>query len=392
MIINKSMKRLVPALLFPSIAFCQEQAVKSQSSYFSNELFVTLMITIIVLAIVIVAFSSVFKNIADSDFLSNKYGKNKNDSNILSSVIFIFLALSSFSAYAEGASAIVAPVKDDGRIGGIDPFTFYFLVIVIIIELAVLSLMIYQFNYLVKTQSTKKVVAKPLAKSKLVKSAIAAVDIEDEHTILLDHDYDGIRELDNDLPPWWKYGFYLTIVFAFVYMIHYHVIGTGELQLEEYNAEMTKAKADVDAYMKNSANNVDESTVKMLTEASDLTSGKDFFKASCAACHGQSGEGGVGPNLCDDYWLHGGSVQDVFKSIKYGWVEKGMKSWKEDLSPMQIAQITSFIKSIRGTNPPNGKAPQGDIFKEDGASTPASSDSTNASSSTQKVDSLSSNK
>jgi cytochrome c oxidase cbb3-type subunit 3 len=392
MINNKNMKRLVPAFLFPSIAFCQEQAVKSQSSYFSNELFITLMITIIVLAIVIVAFSSVFKNIADSDFLSNKYGKNKNDNNIISSVIFIFLALSSFSAYAEGAQSVITPVKDDGRIGGIDPFTFYFLVVVILIELVVLSLMIYQFNYLVKTQSAKKVIVKPLAKSKIIKSAIAAVDIEDEHTILLDHDYDGIRELDNDLPPWWKYGFYLTIVFAFVYMIHYHVIGTGELQLEEYNTEMTKAKADVDAYMKNSASNVDESTVKMLTDAADLATGKDVYKASCAACHGQSGEGGVGPNLCDDYWLHGGSVQDVFKSIKYGWVEKGMKSWKEDLSPMQIAQITSFIKSIRGTNPPNGKAPQGDIFKEEGSSTLSPSDSTNTLSSTQKVDSLSSNK
>ena len=91
-----------------------------------------------------------------------------------------------------------------------------------------------------------------------------------------------------------------------------------------------------------------------------------MFKASCAACHGQLGEGTVGPNLTDDYWLHGGSVQDVFKSIKYGWVEKGMKSWKEDLSPMQIAQVTSYIKSLKGTNPANAKAPQGDLYTEGG--------------------------
>ncbi len=88
--------------------------------------------------------------------------------------------------------------------------------------------------------------------------------------------------------------------------------------------------------------------------------------ASCAACHGKAGEGTVGPNLTDIYWLHGGSIQDVFKSIKYGWPEKGMKSWKEDLSPIQIAQVTSFIHSLKGTNPANGKAPQGDAYSEGG--------------------------
>jgi cytochrome c oxidase cbb3-type subunit III len=131
----------------------------------------------------------------------------------------------------------------------------------------------------------------------------------------------------------------------------------------------------VEEFMKTSANNVDESTVKLLTEAGDLAAGKDVFISNCAACHGKLGEGTVGPNFTDDYWMHGGSIQDIFKTIKYGWVEKGMKSWKEDLSPMQIAQVTSFIKSLRGTNPPNGKAPQGDIYTESGAA-PASDSTT----------------
>ena len=138
------------------------------------------------------------------------------------------------------------------------------------------------------------------------------------------------------------------------------------MQGKEYEKEMAKAKLEVEEYMKNSANNVDENSVKLLTETSDIAAGKDVFKANCAACHGQLGEGTVGPNFTDEYWIHGGSIQDIFKSIKYGWVEKGMKSWKEDLSPIQIAQVASYIKSLKGTNPPNGKAPQGDLYTESG--------------------------
>ena len=189
----------------------------------------------------------------------------------------------------------------------------------------------------------------------------------------MDHDYDGIKELDNDLPPWWKYGFYLTIVVAFLYMIHYHISGTGDLQAVEYNKEMAKAKAEIAEYMKTAANNVDENTVKLLDNPADIENGKQVYTANCAACHGKLGEGGVGPNFADEYWIHGGSVQDIFKTIKYGFADKGMKSWKEDLSPMQIAQVTSYIRTLKGTNPPNGKAPQGDLYTESGV---VASDST----------------
>jgi len=117
--------------------------------------------------------------------------------------------------------------------------------------------------------------------------------------------------------------------------------------------------------MKKSANNVDETTVKLLSDNANLAVGKDLFMASCTACHGKLGEGTVGPNLTDDYWLHGGGLKDVFKSIKYGWPDKGMKSWKEDFSPMQIAQLTSYIKTLKGTNPPKAKEKQGDLYTEE---------------------------
>jgi cytochrome c oxidase cbb3-type subunit III len=362
-------KSLAVALCLPAVGFCQEQSATSNSTYFSNMLFITLVVTIVLLAVVIVAFAGVFKNIADSNFLINKYANKKDDQpSSIKNITTVALLLVTSSMMAQ--DKIIAVKKDDGLIGGIDQFTFYFLVFIIFMELLILGLMFYQFNFLTRTQlESSKETAKKL-ESKLLLSLNDAVAIEEEESIMLDHDYDGIKELDNNLPPWWKYGFYLTIVVAFVYMINYHVLGTGDLQTKEYEKEIAQAKLDVDAYMKTSANNVDENTVKLLTEASDLESGKDVFLSNCAACHGKLGEGSVGPNLTDDYWLHSGGIQDVFKSIKYGWVEKGMKAWKEDLSPMQIAQITSYIKSIKGTNPPNAKAPQGDLYSDSDA-TPA---------------------
>lgn len=365
--LNK-IKSLAVIMLMPAVGFCQEQTAKGSSSYFSNVLFLTLLVTIIVLAIVIVAFSSVFKNIADSDYLTSKYANKKDDnSSSMRNVTTVLLMLSSFAMMSQEKVAAVVKV-DDGRVGGLDQFTFYFMVAIVLIELIVLGLIIYQFNFLVKSHTVVETVSKAKkVESKLMMSLTDIVAIEEEDSIMLDHDYDGIKELDNNLPPWWKYGFYLTIVVAFVYMINYHVIGTGDLQGKEYDKEIAQAKLEVEEFMKTSANNVDEGTVTLLTDASDIEAGKNVFIANCAACHGQLGEGTVGPNFADDYWIHGGSIQDIFKSIKYGWVEKGMKAWKEDLSPMQMAQVTSFIKSLKGTNPPNGKAAQGDLYVEGGA-------------------------
>lgn len=362
-------KYLLAAMLLPFLSFSQEQASKDTSTYFSNALFITFLVIIILLAIVIVAFSTVFKNIADSNYLVNKYAENKekekNRTGSATAIAILFM-LTSYSMMA--GETVVKVVKDDGRIGGLDQFTFYFMLIIVLLELLVLGLMLYQFNFLVKTHIETEKQTPKVSESKIIKSLVDAVTVEEEESILLDHSYDGIKELDNNLPPWWKYGFYLTIIVSVIYMLHYHVLGTGDLQIKEYENEVANAKLEIDEYMKSSANNVDENTVQLLTDAGDIASGKEVFLASCAACHGRNGEGTVGPNFTDEYWLHGGSVQDIFKSIKYGWVEKGMKSWKEDLSPIQIAQVTSYIKSLKGTNPPNAKAPQGDLYSE-GANT-----------------------
>lgn len=201
----------------------------------------------------------------------------------------------------------------------------------------------------------------------------ASVAIEHEKDVLLDHNYDGIQELDNNLPPWWKYGFYVTIIWAFGYMAYYHVMG-GPSSEKEFEREMAQAKIEVEEYMRANAGKVDESNVT-LADASGLAEGKQLFTANCAACHGNVGEGNaVGPNLTDQYWLHGGSLVDVFKSVKYGWPAKGMKSWQQDLTPVQIKNVASYIQSIQGSNPPNAKAPQGELYTASG-NAPAAADS-----------------
>ncbi|NDC41051.1 MAG: hypothetical protein EBZ77_05800 [Chitinophagia bacterium] len=251
------------------------------------------------------------------------------------------------------------------------PFTdFLLLTVVIVIELAAIFFLMGSIKSLLKALKGIPEVdhSTEAAKSNSwfwVKFN-GAKAIEQEHEILLDHNYDGIQELDNSLPPWWLYGFYCTILFACIYIYRYHIDHSGMSQEQEYATEMEQGEADKAAYLASSNNNIDENNVVLLTHAAGIGAGKEVFSKNCIACHIADGGGGVGPNLTDDYWLHGGGLKDIFKSIKYGWQDKGMKSWKDDLSPLQIQQVASFIKSLRGTHPAAPKAPQGDLYVEAG--------------------------
>jgi cytochrome c oxidase cbb3-type subunit 3 len=177
---------------------------------------------------------------------------------------------------------------------------------------------------------------------------------------LLDHDYDGIHEFDNDLPPWWKMGFGFTIVFAFVYVGYYHVTSKGQLQVAEYETEMRQAALLVSA---GADDPTKLTTYLALNTKADLSSGKSIFATNCAPCHGANAEGKVGPNLTDDYWLHGGEVNHVYKTIKFGIPSKGMVAWKGKLTGKQILQVTSYALSLHGTQPANAKPPQGEKEK-----------------------------
>jgi mono/diheme cytochrome c family protein len=278
---------------------------------------------------------------------------------------------------------------------------------------------------------------------------------KNENDVLMDHNYDGIEELDNDLPPWWLWLFYITIIWSFIYMIHYHVIGTGDSSEVEYLKEMNpnwdestsnagfsieyrspfydvgeeltplkrvqlalaqekeaaillaekKAMGEInvsiedigfneiiiaamnaaspedlaklqtafpdiwDSYQKEdvSVESAEGQTVKepelileALTDAASLASGESIYMTSCATCHGKLGEGGIGPNFTDDYFIHGPTIGNMVTTINAGVPAKGMISWRGILKPQQIHEVSSYIQSLVGTNPPNGKAPQGE--------------------------------
>ncbi|MEO9967074.1 MAG: cbb3-type cytochrome c oxidase N-terminal domain-containing protein [Reichenbachiella sp.] len=199
--------------------------------------------------------------------------------------------------------------------------------------------------------------------SKFYASLTDAVPIEQESTVELDHNYDGIRELDNHLPPWWTYMFYASIVFAVVYMFMYHISGSLPLQTEEYEIAMAKAQSNMKTAEAGSS--IDESNIVFTDDPAVLNSGKIVYERNCIACHKAGGEGGIGPNLTDDYWLHGGSIQDVYNTIKNGVPDKGMIAWGDVLSPSKMNDVTSYIQTLRGTNPDNAKAPQGELYKEE---------------------------
>lgn len=183
--------------------------------------------------------------------------------------------------------------------------------------------------------------------------------LSEEKDLMLDHDFDGIYELDNPTPPWFMWLFYATIFFGIAYIINYHVLEYGKMQDEEYAIEMNEAKAAKAAFLAKSANQIDENSVKEDLSAAILNSGKSLFNANCISCHGDQGQGLVGPNLTDKFWIHGGSIQNIFKTIKYGVPEKGMISWEKTMTPKQMAELANYIVSLKGTNPPNPKAAQG---------------------------------
>ena len=184
------------------------------------------------------------------------------------------------------------------------------------------------------------------------------VPVEKEDSVMLDHNYDGIRELDNSLPPWWVAMFIITIIFAVVFLGYYHVLG-GQSQKEEYEAAMKIAEESKAAFAATQANKIDEENLEASTDPQDLAIGKTIFSTNCVACHLANGEGSVGPNLTDEYWIHGGGIKNVYATVKNGVPEKGMIAWSAQLKPTDIYKVSSYILTLQGTNPPNAKAPQG---------------------------------
>lgn len=226
-------------------------------------------------------------------------------------------------------------------------------------------------------------------KVKKVKEKVKKESVEQNiQERLMDHDYDGIQELDNPPPAWYMYLFYATIIFAVLYFINYHTMGKSNLQVDEYIEEMTLAQREKEELIKSGAF-IDENSVDALNSEADIAEGKKIFATNCVSCHGNNGEGIVGPNLTDNYWIHGAGIVNIFKIIKNGVPDKGMISWQQQLSPKQIQQLASYVLTFEGANPPNAKEPEGEFYEsksQDLDSLKIESDSLNKKSDVNKND------
>nr|WP_315150060.1 cbb3-type cytochrome c oxidase N-terminal domain-containing protein [uncultured Flavobacterium sp.] len=190
---------------------------------------------------------------------------------------------------------------------------------------------------------------------------------DDEGELLLDHDYDGIKELDNNLPPWWVYLFYACIVFAAVYLVRFEIMG-GDDQETELKNEMAQAQIEIAEYKKTAPDTMDENSVTLLTDAADLAAGKAIFTANCVACHRADAGGQIGPNLTDDKWILGGGIKNIFHTLVNGGRDgKGMISWKGTLKPKQMQEVASYVISLQGSNPKDPKAPEGEVWVDPNA-------------------------
>ncbi len=351
----------------------------------TNPLYNPLTILLICVMIILLFAIGVLGNIltGSGEIILLKWKKKKEDQKkspvTQVAAMLAGLMLISSAIFAQGTPA-TTPAETPTTIGGLTPAVFYIMVSVIFIELLVILVLLINVRLLVKSQKESLVAAPAVAKEVVKKQKVSwwgrfnkLKPIEEEADLDLGHDYDGIRELNNRLPPWWLYGFYLTIVFAAVYLWRYHVAHSAPLSREEYEIAVQKADQRIKEYLKEKGDAVNENTVTMLG-ATDITEGKKLFETTCVVCHNAGGAGNIGPNLTDDYWLHGGDIKSVFKTIKYG--INAMPTWQNTYSNKQIAQLASYVKSLHGTNPANAKTPQGELYKEDMSNSAPAADST----------------
>lgn len=292
---------------------------------------------------------------------------------IKSVILLLFLSVTSF-AQTQEAAQIVIPEPSLGL--STSEILIVALLLFAVVLLVVSIILFNAFKVMLKEQSNptpyKKYEAGELldydewvkqnkSKPNIWTKLLSLKPLEEEKNLEIPHSYDGIKELNNPVPHWFNFLFYGTMIFAVGYIYYYH-FGGGARQDDEYKTELVNAELAKKKFLAKSGTAIDENTVKI--DSTEILSGKGVYNANCIACHGENGEGLVGPNLTDEFWLHGGSPSDIFKVVKYGVPEKGMVSWEKNLSAKNISEVTNYIISLKGTKPANAKAPQGPKFEE----------------------------
>ncbi|MDH4058315.1 MAG: c-type cytochrome [Cyclobacteriaceae bacterium] len=288
--------------------------------------------------------------------------------NSLTNKILAAIVLLPLGAMAQNSGTVEKSVLDDPLV--LFYITAGFLFILSLLVIAVALYMLQALRYMARNAAMERAKKlgiqykeEPSWWTKFDRMVTDAVPIEKEATVMLDHNYDGIRELDNHLPPWWKWLLYGSIIWAVFYMIAYHVTNSLPLSIQEYENEVAYADEEIRKLQAaNPGAQIDESTVVFTTDAAALMDGKGTFNSICASCHRVDGGGDIGPNLTDPYWKHGGSIQDVFKVVKNGVPNTNMVAWGGALSPEKMQNVSSYLLTLQGTNPVNGKAPEGELY------------------------------
>ena len=283
-------------------------------------------------------------------------------------IILILFSLS--VSWSSGAQTKDAPSIWD------NPTTKFYLVIGFVFVVSVLAL--FTLIYLLKVINA---LAESVARDKAIKLGLSYtpapsffetfwnkingfVPKEKEATLVMDHNYDGITELDNHLPPWWKWLFYVTILWGAVYLMAYHVFNSFPLSIGEYDHEVAYANEQLQkAKVNNPGPKIDAATVEVTTDATQLANGKSTFLNTCSSCHRKDGGGDIGPNLTDEYWKHGGDVKNLFSVITNGVPGTNMVAWGGVMSPEAIRNVASYVLTLQGSNPANPKKPEGELYK-----------------------------
>ena len=354
------MKRYITVLFaiigIPMSTFASNSIAKASGIADGMLLFLLLGFIFLLLAI-IAALAKSIEGISKSP----NFNKLKKNEKTAKAIAIIVLLGSSFNTYAAEAQSSSSAFMMSNTV-------FWLLLCFIGFLAIIIGILFNSLNTLLKLERGDSFEQEKEEETEDIFTKLKLTDrvpAEEESNIMMDHEYDGIRELDNNLPPWWKYMFYATIIFAFVYLIRFHITGSGQLQGEEYAAEMEAAVAAKAEMMANATESITEENVIYLVDAPNIEKGGAIYQGNCATCHSQLGGGGAGPNLTDEYWIHGGGIKNVFKTIKYGVPAKGMIAWQSQFSPSQMQQISSYVLSLQGSNPPGGKDPQGEIYVEE---------------------------
>jgi len=365
---------LFAGMLFFNIPLLHAEGPPKPSA-FDNPVTIGFLILMLILLLVIFMLANLLLGVAQVKMKNEK--KETGTAKIIIPAV-VLISLFSNTLMAQNTIAQNTTAAAQG-IAGMSATAFYIMTSVVFLELLVILVMLMNVRILLKVEKEKaeKAVTASVWRARLKgwwSRLNSFTSADQEANIDLGHDYDGIRELDNRLPPWWLYGFYATIIVAGIYLYRFHVSHSGPSSIQEYETAVARADIEVKEYLKSKGESVDENTVSLLKDPGDIEEGKTFFAKSCVACHNEGGAGNVGPNLTDDYWLHGGDIKSIFKTIRYG--INAMPQWQNSYSNKQIAELASYVKTLKGTKPANAKAPQGVLEADNVSSGKPATDST----------------